>query len=268
MTAHHIPVGLSTASVYPLSVAQAFSLAADVGYDGMEVMVSNNETSQSAEAINELSAQYHLPVLSVHAPTLLVSQRVWGPDAWGKVVRSANLARQVGAGVVVVHPPFRWQRGYAENFADGVRRISLEFGVTIAVENMFPWRFRGREIEAYLPSWNTVEEGYPDVTYDLSHAAVSGSDAVDEIRRLGPRLSHVHLADGTGSLKDEHRLPGQGNQPCGTVLEMLADRQWDGAVVAEINTRKARAVGERESWLRSTLEFARNHLRQPVPRRR
>ena len=35
-----IPVGLSTSSVFPSGVEEAFRLAAEIGYDGMEVMVS------------------------------------------------------------------------------------------------------------------------------------------------------------------------------------------------------------------------------------
>lgn len=42
-----IPVALSSASVYPLSVHDAFAVAQDLGFDGVEVMVTNNATSQS-----------------------------------------------------------------------------------------------------------------------------------------------------------------------------------------------------------------------------
>ncbi|HET9870682.1 MAG TPA: sugar phosphate isomerase/epimerase, partial [bacterium] len=39
---------------------------------------------------------------------------------------------------------------------------------------------------------------------------------------------------------------------------------FDGAVVAEISTRKAKGAGQREEWLAETLEFARVHLGQTI----
>ena len=40
---------------------------------------------------------------------------------------------------------------------------------------------------------------------------------------------------------------------------MLADREWDGPIVAEINTRKAKSEAERLDMPRETLAFAREH---------
>ena len=46
-----IPVGLSTSSVFPSGVEEAFRLAAEIGYDGMEVMVSYPKDSQDPDQI-------------------------------------------------------------------------------------------------------------------------------------------------------------------------------------------------------------------------
>ena len=110
----------------------------------------------------------------------------------------------------------------------------------LAVENMFPWRARSREILAYLPGWDPVGYDYANVTLDLSHTATAGSDALAMAEALGDRLVHVHLADGMGSAKDEHLVPGRGSQPCAQLLERLAARQWTGNVVVEISTRRLR----------------------------
>jgi hypothetical protein len=40
-----ITVALSSASVHPLSVHDAFAVAQDLAFDGVEVMVTNNATS-------------------------------------------------------------------------------------------------------------------------------------------------------------------------------------------------------------------------------
>lgn len=258
-------VGLATASVYPEGAASAFATAARLGYDGVEVMVWTDPLTQEAGALRRLAEHHGVPVLSVHAPTLLVTQRVWGTDPWEKVDRSVELALEVGADTVVLHPPFRWQREYARMFADGIALREHDTGIRLAVENMYPWRApRTRELEAYLPHWDPVEQPYDHVTLDLSHTATAGSDALEMVRRLGPRLTHLHLADGTGSPRDEHLVPGRGGQPCGAVLETLATSGFAGHVVVEVSTRRLDAT-RRELDLAESLAFARLNL-APLPR--
>jgi sugar phosphate isomerase/epimerase len=78
---------------------------------------------------------------------------------------------------------------------------------------------------------------------------------------LGDRLRHVHLADGVGiTNKDEHLVPGRGNQPCGPMLETLAESGFRGHVVLEVNTRRAASRAERMEDLAEALAFARLHL--------
>ena len=253
-------VALSTASCYPESCATAFEMAADLGFDGLEVMVWTDPVSQDPKALRSLSDRHGIPVLAIHTPCLLLTQRVWTTDPWTKLLRSRDAAEEVGAATVVVHPPFLWQRDYAREFEQGLRRMQDETGVVFAVENMFPWRARGREIAAYLPHWDPLELGYPAVTLDLSHTAVSGTDALAAVDLLGERLTHVHLADGLGSNKDEHLIPGRGAQPCAELLERLVLRGFDGTVVLEVNTRRAVNRDEREAELAEGLAFARLNL--------
>ncbi len=223
------PITLSTASVYPEKVPSAFEIAALLGYDGIEVMVSTDASSQDLNVLRRLSDYHQVPIKSIHAPCLLLTQRVWGREPWGKLVRSKDVAEELGADVVVVHPPFRWQRDYAKEFVEGLARMQDETDVLFAVENMFPLKARGAEAGMYLPDWNPVDQDYPYVTLDLSHTAVSGSDPIDMAGSLGDRLRHVHLADGVGiTNKDEHLVPGRGNQPCGTMLENLAEGGFRG----------------------------------------
>ncbi|MDT0321518.1 sugar phosphate isomerase/epimerase family protein [Streptomyces millisiae] len=258
-------VGLSTASVYPENTAAAFEIAGRIGYDGVEVMVWTDPVSQDLDALRRLSDEHGVEILAVHAPCLLVTQRVWSTDPWTKLDRAREAAERLGAGTVVVHPPFRWQRGYARHFVAGMRRMRNETDVTFAVENMYPWRYRDREMLAYAPGWDPTDEDFPHFTLDLSHTATSRSDALAMAERMGDRLGHVHIADGTGSGKDEHLVPGRGGQPCAMLLQRLAASGYAGHVVAEINTRRATSAAEREADLAEALDFTRRHLATPVP---
>ena len=257
-------IGLSTSSMYPENCAAAFAMAARLGYDGIEVMVWTDPVSQEAGALGALSGLHGIPVVSVHAPTLLLTQRVWGADPWDKVDNSIILAQELGATTVVLHPPFRWQREYAAEFVDGVALREHDTGIRLAVENMFPWRARGRELYAYLPHWDPVDQPFDHVTLDLSHTATAGADAMDMARALGERLTHVHLADGVGSPRDEHLVPGRGSQPCGELLGHLADTGYEGDIVVEVATRRL-SEEEREADLAQALAFARLHY-EPVGR--
>ena len=120
------PVALSTSSVYPERTPDAFEMAARLGYDGVEVMVYTDPVSQAAEALLRLQDYHQLPIVSVHAPSLLLTQRVWGREPWEKLRRAQELAERVGAGVVVLHPPFRWQREYVRGFETGLAAMAEE----------------------------------------------------------------------------------------------------------------------------------------------
>jgi len=257
MSTGHPMVSLSTSSVYPEGTAAGFATAARLGYDGVEVMVGLDEVSADTTAIKALASSHGIPVVSIHAPCLLVTQRVWGTDPWGKLHRSAEMALDVGADTVVVHPPFRWQREYARDFVGGIARLEDEYDVAFAVENMYPWRSGKREFQAYAPGWDPVPFDYENVTVDFSHAATSRIDSLELIDQLGDRLAHIHLADGSGSIKDEHLIPGRGTQGCDRLLERLAERGFTGHVVVEVNTRKA---ADRDADLLEALAFARLHL--------
>ena len=258
-------VALSTASVFPDRVPDAFEIAARLGYDGLEVMVSADAVSQDVDVLRRLADYHGMPVLALHAPCLLVTQRVWGREPWGKLVRSKEVAEALGARVVVVHPPFRWQRDYAKDFTEGLARMSEESDIVFAVENMYPLRAGGAEVAPYAPHWNPVQMDTPHVTLDLSHTAVSGSDAIAMAEELGGRLAHVHMADGTGLPKDEHLVPGRGTQPCAPLLRKLATDGYSGTVVLEVNTRRAATRDARLADLAEALAFTRRHLSPAQP---
>ena len=252
---------LSSSSVFPEPTAAAFEMAATCGYDGIEVMVWTDAVSQDAGALKGLASHYGVPVLSVHAPCLLVTQRVWSPDPFERLARAVQLAETMGAPTVVVHPPFTWQRDYARGFRVGIDDLRAKHpDVKIAVENMYPVRMAGRNFIPYSPGWDPTEAGYESYTLDLSHCAAARMDSLDMADAMGDGLAHVHLGDGTGEGRDEHLVPGRGNQPCAELLQSLSRRAFKGSIAVEVATRKAASRQVREADLRESLAVARHYL--------
>ncbi len=279
-----VQVGLSTASVYPENTEAAFRYAAELGYDGVELMVWAEPASQNIATVQSYVRRYAVPVLAVHAPCLLISQRVWGADPIAKLERSVHTAEALGAATVVVHPPFRWQRRYAEGFAAQVGELEDSSPVAVAVENMFPMRADtlfgrhegsvrrlerrggpGLSVTAFSPSYDPTDTGFRHYTLDLSHTATAGMDPLLLADRMGSGLKHLHLADGRGAAHDEHLVPGDGAQPCVEVCKSLVRNGFCGHAVIEVNTQNARTTADRATMLKRSLDFARTHLNHRAP---
>ncbi|MFF2557813.1 sugar phosphate isomerase/epimerase family protein [Nocardia sp. NPDC058058] len=277
-------MGLSSASVYPENTEAAFRYAAELGYDGVELMVWAEPASQSISTVQSFSHKYDIPVLAVHAPCLLISQRVWGSDPIAKLTRSVHTAEALGAATVVVHPPFRWQRRYADGFAAQVAELENSSPVAVAVENMFPMRVDtlfgrgdtsikrlerrggpGPSITTFSPSYDPTDTGYRHYTLDSSHTATAGMDALVLAERMGRGLTHLHLADGRGAATDEHLIPGEGTQPVAELCELVLANGFEGQAVIEVNTQMARTTMDRAAMLNRALVFARRHLNGVTP---
>ena len=116
----------------------------------------------------------------------------WSPNACGY-----RPVAQAGAGEGSGRHARRGHRGGAStvslaaglrpDFVRGLARMGDVTDVRFAVENMYPWRARSRELAAYSPGWDVRDEDYLHTTLDLSHTAVSGSDALRMADDLGIR---------------------------------------------------------------------------------
>ena len=259
-----IRIGMSTSCVYPLGTEDAFRLAGLAGIDGVEVMVTQDPTTRSAHDLAELSRRFTMPVLSVHAPVLPLAQFTWGTDPAQKLERSAELAAELGATTVVVHPPYRWEARYAHRFRTHVARVSARYGVEVAVENMFSLALGPLSVNPFARAGEAAA-----VTLDFSHAALAGRDSLELALAAGDRLRHVHLTDGTGSMAeghvDEHLVPGRGTQPVAEVLRYLGAKGWNGSLIAEVATRGADDESGRLDMLTETVRFARRNILAPCP---
>ena len=230
----------STAPFYRIPLREAFEVVAEAGYGAVEVMVTTDPTTQDPHLLRQAAAETGLSVEVVHGPFLLITRRVWGTDPMGKIYRSVQLAEEIGAGLVVVHPPYRWQVRFRKWIAESLAEFSARTGVTIAVENMFPMKLPGERGLSFHAGQELEElDRNPYLVLDTSHAAVAGLDILDVYRRYRDKVVHVHLSNNAGKGWDSH-LPvydEAGVLPVAEFLDLLAADDYAGTLSLELDLR-------------------------------
>lgn len=229
---------VSTAPFFRQPLREAFRAIAEAGYEAVEVMVTQDPATQEPHLLMELAEDFDLRVEAIHAPFLLMTRRVWGTDPMGKIYRSVRLAEEVGAGLVIIHPPYKWQVRFRRWAEKNLAEFSARTGVTVAVENMFPVRV-GTQAGFTFHAGQDLEEleRYPYLVLDTSHAAVSGHDLLEFQERYRDQILHVHLSNNAGKGWDSHLPVYEGVLPVGDLLERLASERFAGAVSLELDLR-------------------------------
>jgi sugar phosphate isomerase/epimerase len=228
----------STAAFFARPLAETFAIVADAGYSGVEVMVTKDPASQDPRRMRALADEHGLAIGAIHAPCLLLTRRVWGTDPVGKIERSVEVAAEVGAPLVVVHPPYRWQFPYRRWLEDRLPSFAKEAGIEIAVENMFPIRVAGSRLTFHANQDLEQLDPFGSLVLDTSHAAVAAHDLVEVRKLFGQRLRHVHLSDNPGRGWDSHLPLGEGVLPIDDFLDDLAASDFDGTVSLEVDLRR------------------------------
>ena len=159
-------------------------------------------------------------------------------------IKGLKLAATVGATIVVVHPYNYLEKGknldeYFELNMKIYKRLipyAKEFGVKIAVENMFRRDSKRNVLVAstcgtpddMIRYVDTLDSEYVVACLDLGHSAVAGIEPEDFIRALGAdRLQALHVHDNSYR-SDDHTLPGLGKMNWDEITRALADINYQG----------------------------------------
>jgi sugar phosphate isomerase/epimerase len=248
---------LSTAALFARPLAWTFELAAECGYEAVEVMVTKDPASQDPRTMRTLAADHGLRVAAIHAPSLLLTRSVWGTDPIGKIDTATRVAAHAEVPLVVMHPPYRWQRTYRDWLHESLPTIEGRTGITVAIENMFPVHVGRRPLMLHANQDLEQLAGIPHLVLDTSHAAVAKHDLVQVRKLFGDRLRHVHLSDNAGKGWDSHLPPGEGVLDLDAFLRDLRDCGFAGTVSLEVDLRKR---AEDPAGLRSLLVSMRERV--------
>lgn len=247
----------STAAFFARPLGDTFALVAACGYTGVEVMVTRDPASQDATVMRKLASEHELEIGAIHAPSLLLTRRIWGTDPIGKIERAAEVAADAGVPTVVTHPPYRWQRAYRQRLHETLPSVEGRTGVTVGIENMFPVHVGSHPLMLHANQDLDELEGIPHLVLDTSHAAVAKHDLIEVRRRFGDRLRHVHLSDNAGKGWDSHLPPGEGVIPLDPFLDELVRSGFSGTVSIEVDLRRFLTEPRR---LRTVMEGMRERV--------
>ena len=235
-------------------------LLAEAGFKEIELMVTRDPRTQEPDIPLRIAEERGLKIASVHAPFLVITKTVWGTDPVQKIVRGADFCKEVGAGSMIVHPPYLWERDYARWLNEDAAGFSSETGVTVAVETMYPKWVAGRRMRAYR--WLEAKALYEAchlVAMDTSHVTVARQDILDVYEILAPKLVHIHLSNNAGDGRDGHLELEKGILPLDRLLEELRRTAYAGAISLELSVGK---YLQRPAELVLMLQRAREYVEQ------
>jgi sugar phosphate isomerase/epimerase len=274
-------IALSTGSLYTYGIGRVFALAAQAGFDGIEVLIDDRWDTRQASYLQRLSDEHHLSICSLHNPFVPYIPG-WPNDLVERLKATVALAQELGVETVVVHLPTRvgyvmvrsFKRQFVlptppSPFAKMRRWMAQELttfgaynGVRLCVENMPAKQILGRRFNPCW--WNNVDEWssrFSHLTLDTTHLGTWGLDPLEVYHQVKERVSHLHLANFNGQ---EHRRLQDGHLPLADLLHAMRDDGYTGAVVVELEPDALAAEDEGQvlAHLRAQVAFCRQHFEE------
>jgi sugar phosphate isomerase/epimerase len=212
----------STGPLFGRPLGWACAVIAEAGYDGVELMVTQDPATQDAERVSNVAEREGVTIPVVHGPFLLLTRRVFGTDLVEKARRSIELAGGMGADLMIVHPPFRWQRSFHNWLVEDAHVEAAEVGTRVGVENLYPVQVAGRPVRFHRYTEPLHLDPFRHVVLDTSHFGVADVDIVAAWESLRATAVHLHVSDYRGGGRDSHAPLGHGILPLAGFLHRVA----------------------------------------------
>lgn len=199
-------------------------------FDHWEIFAEAEHRLPTVESLfREMMPSYNLSY-SIHAPIsdiniASLNERI-REDSILEILTTAETAASLGIELITIHPgltsmsvPYMEEKAMekAKRSLSSIDRISSQYGVTIAVENMpsFPFMLghTAEEMNELIGSTNL------SFCLDIGHGNTTGQ--TDElIKVFRDRLANVHIHDNHGEM-DEHLTLGEGDIDFKKVISSL-----------------------------------------------
>ena len=234
-------IGVSTASLYPLHVEDAFKELAVRGVKTAEIFA--NSTCEGQEPyismIKDTAEQYGINIPSFH-PFSSPMESVFLFSTYDRRVEEMltlyrgffESMQKLGAKIFVLHGAIQSSKCTPEHYVKQFRllaEVGQEYGVTVAQENVC-YCLSGRL--DFLKMMKRELSQYAKFVLDLKQARRSGEDIFDYVDALGESLIHCHVSDGNA---DSDCLPvGKGCFDFAELYNRMGANGFDGSYIVEL----------------------------------
>jgi sugar phosphate isomerase/epimerase len=232
-------LSLSTGSLFTLPLQRVFELAAESGFDGVELIINQDfQRVNSAKLVRSL--QQIITIHSIHAPFMEL-------DGWGSPIdslrQSIKLAADCDIPLVNFHPPswmgfeigfWRW----LYSIHDFQQELGLGGTVAIAMENM-PWIGKWKINPNILSNTQRLIDFIRDhnlyMTFDCTHMGSGKTNFINDFFLCydSDRILNIHFSD--YGHEREHLLPGHGILPLTRFLNHLRNTEYQNTVTLELD---------------------------------
>jgi sugar phosphate isomerase/epimerase len=266
-------LSLSTGSLFTMPLHRVLELAAESGFDGVELIINQDFQRVNATKLVR-SLQEIITIHSIHAPFMEL-------DGWGGKVESLKLSVKLAAEcnipLVNFHPPswmgfeigfWRW----LYSIDDYQKEIGLNGEVKVTLENM-PWVGKWKINPNILSNTQQLVEFIRDhnlfMTFDCTHMGSGKTNFINDFFLCydSGRIRNIHFSD--YGHDREHLLPGHGMLPLTRFLNHLRSTEYQSTVTLELDPNEF-PKGEHNilASLKEMLAFLRNETspQTDVPR--
>ncbi|WP_327350563.1 sugar phosphate isomerase/epimerase family protein [Streptomyces sp. NBC_01304] len=179
----------------------------------------------------------HLPALTDHAEAAFRGARTLGTDT----------------AIVPIQPPARFTD------VDAVREVARDLNTAAAKAADHGLRlgyhnhaFELAQLIGGVPALEVLADHLDDAVFlevDTYWAAVGGQDVPALLRRLGDRVTHLHVKDGPITPDDPMTAVGAGRMPLAEILAAQPSVRWHIVELDRCATDMLTAVRESHDWL-------------------
>jgi sugar phosphate isomerase/epimerase len=261
-------ISLSSGTLFTFPLEKAFRLAAETGFDGIELII--NQEFQKVNCRQYITAlQQIIPIISIHAPFMPL-------DGWGtpmdSLKRSVELADACGIRLVNFHPP-SWlglELGFWRWFYR-IHDFQREIGgnsIQVSLENM-PWGGKFKINPHILADTQKMIEFSQErnlyLTFDCTHMGSGKANFINDFYLFynSGRIRNIHFSDyGHGR---EHLLPGHGILPLTRFLNHLRNTDYNDSVTLELSPHEfPRDEQIIAASLKEILDYLRRETTKPA----
>lgn len=217
-----ISLGLASYTFRNFSRAQLISFMKQLNVNDLNAKDVKDHLPADPAAEALALADYAAAGIKLHASGAISFAKDEEDDIRGKF----EYAKRAGINVIVAGDP-------APETLPRIEKFVKEYDIRIAIHNHGP---EDKHWPSPLDVLKAVKGMDPRIgcCIDLGHAARAGTDVVEAIHAVGPRLFNIHIKDLTSFESKESQVAvGEGKMPVKEIFKALAEIKYGGFVDLE-----------------------------------